>query len=79
MIAGLSKTLIFYVLPPVGPMITSLCPPLPGCCVLGERSARGFELLLLAGAEGLHQGHQYQASFPENQHAPGTLDGKGAP
>ncbi|RVE71200.1 hypothetical protein OJAV_G00072220, partial [Oryzias javanicus] len=46
--------------------------------VPGERSPRGHELLLLPGAEGLHQGHQHPAALPEDQHAAGTPDGQGA-
>lgn len=53
--------------------------PLSDRGVLGERSSRGHELLLLAGAEGVHQGHQHQAALPENQHSAGTPDGQGAP
>ena len=60
-------------------LICSVCPPVPGGGVPGERSARGHELLLLPSAEGLHQGHQHPAPLPEDQHAAGTPDGKGAP
>lgn len=56
----------------------SLCPPLQGRGVLGERSAWGHELLLLSGPQGLHQGNQHQAALPEDQHAAGTPDGQGA-
>ena len=56
----------------------AFCLPNQDRGVFGERSARSDELLLLTGAEGFHQGHQHQASLPEDQHAARTPDGQSA-
>lgn len=49
----------------------------PDCGVSGQRPARFKKVHLLAGAAGLHQGHQHPPELPSHQHPAGPPDLQG--
>lgn len=57
-------------------LLSNLC-ACPDCGVSGQRPAGRSKVQLLAGAAGLHQGHQHPPGVPSHQHPAGPPDLQG--